>query len=83
MLVVVVAAAKKQKAARHARRSAWVDGDGQTRKVAATVDRAGIKVETEMEYYDFGVELDVSADRLSIVLTARTTAPTRNREYGA
>jgi hypothetical protein len=46
----------------------WVDGDGQTRKVAATVDRAGIKVDTEMEYYDFGVKLDVSAPPADEVL---------------
>ena len=39
----------------------WVDGDGRARKVTvATVDRRGIKVETEIEYYDFGVELDVT-----------------------
>jgi hypothetical protein len=38
----------------------WVDGDGQTRKFAATLDQAGINVDTVMEYYDFGVKLDVS-----------------------
>jgi hypothetical protein len=37
----------------------WVDGDGRTRKVAATVERAAIKVASEIEYYDFGAELDI------------------------
>jgi hypothetical protein len=46
----------------------WVDGDGQTRKVAATLDQAGIKVDTEVEYYDFGVELDLSAPPADEVL---------------
>jgi hypothetical protein len=46
----------------------WVDGDGRARKISATVDRAGIKVATEIEYYDFGVELDVDAPPADEVL---------------
>jgi len=46
----------------------WVDGEGRARKISATVDRAGIKVATEIEYYDFGTELDVSAPSADEVL---------------
>jgi hypothetical protein len=39
----------------------WIDGDGQTRKIAMDVDTASGAVSTKIEYYDFGTAVDVSA----------------------
>jgi hypothetical protein len=40
----------------------WIDGDGQTRKISMDIDTGtGGKVATTLEYYDFGVDVDVSA----------------------
>ena len=46
----------------------WVDGDGQARKIAATVDHVGVKAAIEIEYYDFGVKVDVNAPPADDVL---------------
>jgi LppX_LprAFG lipoprotein len=45
----------------------WIDGDGQTRKISMDVDAAAGKVSTTIEYYDFGVDVDVSAPPASDV----------------
>ncbi|MGZ4688335.1 MAG: LppX_LprAFG lipoprotein [Acidimicrobiia bacterium] len=39
----------------------WIDGDGQARKVSMDVDTKTGRVSTTMEYYDFGVAVNVSA----------------------
>jgi LppX_LprAFG lipoprotein len=39
----------------------WIDGDGQTRKISADIDAATGKVSMTLEYYDFGVDVDVTA----------------------
>jgi hypothetical protein len=39
----------------------WIDGDGQTRKIAMDVDAKAGRVSTNIEYYDFGTDVDVSA----------------------
>ena len=54
----------------------WVDGDGRTHKVAATVERAAIKVASEIEYYDFGAELDIRNHHPGQVLDFRTSSAT-------
>lgn len=39
----------------------WIDGDGQTRKIAMNLDTDSGTVSTNIEYYDFGADVDVSA----------------------
>jgi hypothetical protein len=39
----------------------WLDGDGQTRKISMDIGESTGRVSTTLEYYDFGVDVDVTA----------------------
>jgi LppX_LprAFG lipoprotein len=39
----------------------WIDGDGQARKISMDITSETVNASTTIEYYDFGVEIDVSA----------------------
>jgi hypothetical protein len=39
----------------------WIDGDGQARKIAMSVDAKTGKIATSIEYYDFGTDVSVQA----------------------